>query len=229
MMGPFVLTLAFLSAVSVFPFVAPWMQHKSQTTYKLWIVGLYVLQLISWVLYASLFTNDFDSGYWHARAAPLSRIPVFLMGCAGGFLRLQEGNNVHSDGITTDIAFCAYLVVILAAGLVSSGFGYDLNLTASLEALCPPMQLAVILDLTRDAGQSRTAQFCKTRVMTTLGEISMSFYMSHYSIMMYIALLHDWDPLPWYAVPYSLSISLIIGYGATHNFEKPADKWLRMP
>ena len=63
--------------------------------------------------------------------------------------------------------------------------------------------------------------------MTTLGDISMSFYMVHYSLMMYLALLHDWYPMPWWGVVYSLSLSLVIGYGATHYLEKPVESWLR--
>lgn len=212
---------------AVFPFVAPLMQNRDRGTYRRWIVYLFGLQLVTWVLYASHFNEDFDAGYWYARASPLSRLPVFLMGCAGGFLRLQEGDE-QTDGRTTDRVFCAYLVGIILGGLLSTGIGFDFTLTGFLEASCPPMQLAVILDLTRDAGRSRTAQICNTKAVSTLGDISMSFYMLHYSIMMYLVKLHGWATLPMLAVPYSLSISLLVGWGATLYFEKPADKMIRV-
>lgn len=48
-----------------------------------------------------------------------------------------------------------------------------------LEGLCPMLELSMIVSLTYDHRRSWTARFCNTRPIKLLGDISMSFYMTH--------------------------------------------------
>eukprot|EP01043_Picozoa_sp_COSAG02_P026807 COSAG02_NODE_1555_length_11948_cov_28.444932_5_plen_110_part_00 len=48
-----------------------------------------------------------------------------------------------------------------------------------LEGLCPMLELSMIVSLTYDRRRSWTARFCNTRPIRLLGDISMSFYMTH--------------------------------------------------
>lgn len=48
-----------------------------------------------------------------------------------------------------------------------------------LEGLCPMLELSMIVSLTYDRRRSWTARFCNTRPIKLLGNISMSFYMTH--------------------------------------------------
>jgi peptidoglycan/LPS O-acetylase OafA/YrhL len=48
-----------------------------------------------------------------------------------------------------------------------------------LEGHCPMLELSMIVSLTYDHRRSWTARFCNTRPIKLLGDISMSFYMTH--------------------------------------------------
>merc|ERR1711998_518711 len=68
-----------------------------------------------------------------------------------------------------------------ACGMEMCGAGFQL--------VAPPLQLAVLVALTRDKGSSFTARVCLSWPARWLGRVSMALYLVHVPVMQYFMLL----------------------------------------
>lgn len=96
-----------------------------------------------------------------------------------------------------------------------------------LEGLCPMLELSMIVSLTYDRRRSWTARFCNTRPIRLLGDISMSFYMTHMlAYMLFTAVSYPYaitqSRHAWHRPPHSNLLS------AAHKVSHP-EVFVRAP
>lgn len=224
------------------------------------------------------------SGYWAARAVPLSRLPVFMMGCLAAAHRKRDGNNSRRDAaedtireqtkfavvgkiasflcnfftlrcvfrsggnskswrarsnckqqlsnaclfvriflvspscmmLARAVYVTAYFIAITIFTVLekTSSSSYAWMYRQFPEAFAPALQLALILSLTReqsdDGGRSAVGKFLCLKPIQTLGEMSMSFYMTHRLVFIVALICSSWllsvPDSSWVAEPTSAGI-----------------------
>ena len=233
----------------MFPFAAPYIQRWSAESKRRGIVGLYVLQLLTWYLIWLHFDDRNRNGYWPARSHPLGRAPVFFMGVCAAYHRLQddERETRNTQMLHAAYADASFGLLLMGIGLMNM---WEIILTKcalnpdtfyctywagrpTIEACCPLLQVCAIISLSRDGGKSQLARLCKTKAMQRLGDISMSFYMIHWLLALYVCLLFGWDfhrtdqGLHPHQSALLIVCSLVVGFVLTEIFEKPANNALR--
>jgi len=159
-----------------------------------WLDRLWWLQL---ALGAVLFRGVYwvGEGYWACTGWPVSRLPVFLMGCLGGHLvRNSKGTLLVWAGRVREtpewaryvdragVLYCAVLIVASVMDNMAETFeAYHVYPRCSilLQLLCPALQLTIIVGLTQEGGQSIFGRLCCSRIMGFAGRISMALYLVH--------------------------------------------------
>lgn len=168
--------------------------------------GTQWLALIAWLQFAVGVALGWGGlpyvgkGYWPATGWPLSRLPVFVMGCIAGLMLPPDQAGAHRAGTwwgrvqlddtgwgkKTDRAAGLYVGALLLCGVLTTGWGeqlkgkVDLGLTLGIlsQLTVPYVQLLIIVGLA-SSSKSVTARICHSPAAKFLGKISMGIYLSH--------------------------------------------------
>eukprot|EP00439_Symbiodinium_sp_Y106_P066954 s810_g11.t1 len=192
----------------VFPSMLSWLQNVQRR--RLMVHLLFWLQAVTFmslVCIGLFWLNNFEWSYWSARAWPLSRIPVFAMGClaaverihGGGhltaFCRLPRRCSAESEGARWGWRATAlgvgYLLVLALGITINSVPLKDFRLQqlreglvrASWEAFVPLLFIDLILALTQCGNNGPLAKLCRSKPMEFMGDIAMAFYMVHFMVL----------------------------------------------
>jgi len=216
------------------------------------------MQLLFWwqgftfmavLLIGMYWVGNGNWAYWSARAWPLSRLPVFVMGCLAAVERM------HGDGALS--CFCcnprrccaggdsvgwgrraslslgfyvALLVVSSAAFKVAESMNVKLLIRCGCEAFVPLLFINLIIALTRCGENGWAAKLCRSRALQFMGDIAMAFYMSHLTILMCFMVALSGKPQiagSLWVCAVSMVLSLLFGWFVTKRFEQPIQRWLR--
>lgn len=234
----------------VFPYMLPWL--KAVKKRRLMIHLLFWLQAVTFlsiVMIGTFGANNFSVAYWTARAWPLSRIPVFAMGCLSAVERMHGGGHVTCRfrstggsearrwGWRASILGLCYILLLVAGVVINRvpvknakiGAYRDPMVRAFLEALVPLLFIDLILALTHCGENGILARLCRSKPMEWMGDIAMSFYMVHFSVILVVSMClpHSFQSLTYWVVLGSFALAIFIGWFLTKFFEDPCRKCLR--
>jgi len=226
----------------IFPYMLPWL--KAVKRRRLMIHVLFWLQATTFL---AIF-RGFNVSYWTARAWPLSRIPVFAMGCLSAVERMHGGGHVtfrlrsggsepRRWGWRASVLGLCY-VLLLAAGVVMNqvpvkdpnlAMRRDPMVRAFWEALVPLLFIDLILALTHCGENGILARLCRSKPMEWMGDIAMSFYMVHITVLLVVVecLPGKFKDLTNWVVLGSFAGAVFMGWFLTKFFEDPCRKCLR--
>lgn len=209
-----------------FPRVLAWLRERRER--GTWVEGLYHAQWVVFVfilILVTIKTQDLgDVGAWvayfSARGWPPSRLLVFVMGCAVG----ADLMHAESEGWSVRSCFCGvcYPLTALvdvqqpatpktwgkratvagaayAVAVVLLSFAPNSSVTRlATEALGPLLFIHIMVCLCRSGGVGTLARLCNSRAMQLMGEVSMSVYMLHLTVLLVLGAAvkgysaHDW-------------------------------------
>ncbi|CAK9116538.1 unnamed protein product [Durusdinium trenchii] len=219
----------------VFPYMLPWLKAVKRRRLVIhmlfWLQAVTFLSIVSFGVFA---LKNFNVGYWSARAWPLSRIPVFAMGCLAAVERIHGGGHVTCRFRTADAGgearrwgwrasvLGACYVLILTAGVVlnevpvkSATFARlrDPVIRSLLEALVPLLFIDLILALTHCGESGILARVCRSKPMEWMGDIAMSFYMVHFSVILIVSMFvpQHLQAVSWWMVVGSFALAMLLG------------------
>ncbi|CAE7710495.1 unnamed protein product, partial [Symbiodinium microadriaticum] len=213
----------------VFPSMLSWLQNVQRR--RLMVHLLFWLQAVTFmslVCIGLFWMNNFEWAYWSARAWPLSRIPVFAMGCLAAVERIHGGGHLtalcrlprrcsaESEGARWGWRSTAlgvgYLLVLVLGITINSVPLKDFRLLqlreglvrASWEAFVPLLFIDLILALTQCGNNGPLAKLCRSKPMEFMGDIAMAFYMVHFMVLglgtsLCARLFPPKDPTPMYS------------------------------
>ena len=136
--------------------------------------------------------------YWRCTGWPLTRWPVFLMGCAAGSHRVTPANcsPCHTD---RDVA--VYVALIVGCCWLEQACGIKLLSGYWLQLLCPSIQLSILMGMANEGINpgptgSWFSWICQSRMVQWLGKISMALYLVHMLVFQYAAFMQT-GPVEW--------------------------------
>ena len=182
----------------MFPLVVTCLQSHSSSMLSSLVAGLYQVQCLPYILFIITATNGRVEHF--ATAHPLLRLPVFLMGVAGGLLAVRDQEDPHHHHRSTlhDIfpwALSAQniqpaqsdcqpswarrtdrnslvLLSFLLYNITRDFLLPDLPyIHIYSQLICPHMQLCVIIGLTRDGGLSWLSKLCRSSISSHLSSL----------------------------------------------------------
>lgn len=183
---------------------------------------MYIIQCCTFFLFLFFIIcgAQFDL-YFTWRTFPPNRLPVFIMGCCAGLMRIrvsQQENHHSTDDINLNsvvrtlllnsndstspmVIFILTIIFGIILSIINPGLGGLLRILT--EIFYPILYFDWILILTHSKKDETSyvfvEQFLRSNVMQFMGEISMSFYMIHIIVMIYTALLiHYIQTKQWY-------------------------------
>ncbi|CAJ1328202.1 unnamed protein product [Effrenium voratum] len=233
----------------IFPSMLPWL--KAVRRRKLTVHLLFWLQATTFmaIVCLGLFGIDnFNWAYWTARAWPLSRVPVFAMGCLAAVERLHGGGNFtpfccRGDAQAGDygrratiLGFSYILLLALAVGInqvpLTDRYWMSVReamVRSSWEAFVPLLFIDLILALTHCGDSGILARACRSKPMEWMGEIAMSFYMIHFGLLMTVLMgtKIGYAEVPWWLLFSCFAGALLAGWLLTRFVEDPSRKCLR--
>merc|ERR1711975_56646 len=179
-----------------------------------WLDRMWWLQL---ALGAALFRGVYwvGDGYWTCTGWPLSRFPVFLMGCLAGQQCCVENSNgaklLWAGKVRLEaewarfvdragVVYCTLLVVASIAEYMNDYLQANniyLRCSIMMQLLCPALQLSIMVGLTQDGGLSMIARICCSRTISFMGRISMSLYLVHMPVQSCLMIILR-GPFPTY-------------------------------
>lgn len=99
----------------VYPFVVPLMKKlESYNSYRRLALHMYILQIIIFLIFYALFfciDRTVNTMYWPWRMFPPARLPIFIMGCCLGYIRVKKRDTTSlntSDTIESTVIPLAY-------------------------------------------------------------------------------------------------------------------------
>ena len=138
-------------------------------------------------------------------------LPTLVLGCAD-----EEATQLAWAKRVDRLAFL--YIGTLSAVILFERYVQHIMGRIWLEAICPYLELALILALTFDGRRSWTSRFCNSKQITWLGNISMSFYMTH---MFGVIAVQVGQQVYFAASDVSACATYVVGEGSATCLELP--------